>query len=259
MAKGFKCGASGGAINFTVKAYPSEVELNNSTASENTIGVVTTNPITGWYFDSERPENMTEGEVWFCTGKSSDGEFNALKKNGIQVYPVSAKQSVSGALVDVKAKTYQSGEWVDWLYWIVQSGIVVKNRLDGRLRVNSDFQVVSHDGYQRIYTTTNIADGFAPSEAIEVTDKSRVVLKCRVINIGAHNNVGVGWAKALGASDYATVFDNNIVARTTAYTTGEHTLYCDVPANSGLYYPCIFADADTGKYPDIYVYDFYVE
>jgi hypothetical protein len=227
------------------------------------IWIQTETPIGRVFFGNSEPnETFMEGDIWIYTGTSSSVAFNSLKIGNSymdMVYPLSVKQYISNVWVDMTAKTYQSGEWVDWFYWIVQNGIVVKNRLDGRLRANSDFQVVSHDGYQRIYTTTNIADGFAPSEPIEVTDKSRVVLKCRVINIGAHNNVGVGWAKALGASDYATVFDNNIVARTTAYTTGEHTLYCDVPANSGLYYPCIFADADTGKYPDIYVYDFYVE
>lgn len=54
------------------------------------------------------------GQVWISTGTSSTLAFNALKKNGIQVYPISAKQYVSGAWVDVEAKSYQGGEWVEW-------------------------------------------------------------------------------------------------------------------------------------------------
>jgi hypothetical protein len=46
-------------------------------------------------------------------------EFNALKNNGIQVYPLSAKQYVGGAWVDVEAKSYQGGEWVDWIIYLI--------------------------------------------------------------------------------------------------------------------------------------------
>ena len=54
------------------------------------------------------------GQVWFPVGTSSPVEFNALKKNGITVYPLSAKQYVSGAWVDKTAKSYQNDAWVDW-------------------------------------------------------------------------------------------------------------------------------------------------
>ena len=54
------------------------------------------------------------GQVWISTGTFSPVEFNALKKNGIQVYPLKAKQYVSGAWVDKTAKSYQGGKWADW-------------------------------------------------------------------------------------------------------------------------------------------------
>lgn len=126
MAKGFKHGTSGkkseNPLNFAVVAYPSEVELNTAIPEDTTIttvGVVTTNPITGWYFIAEQPENMAEGELWFSTAKSSALAFNALKKNNVTVYPVSAKQMVSGTLKEVTAKTYQGGEWVEWLTYLL--------------------------------------------------------------------------------------------------------------------------------------------
>lgn len=56
-----------------------------------------------------------EGAVWIQTGNSSPVEFNALKKNSIHIYPLSAKQYVGGAWVDKDAKSYQSGAWVDWI------------------------------------------------------------------------------------------------------------------------------------------------
>lgn len=59
------------------------------------------------------------GTVWFNVGTSSPVEFNALKKNGIHVYPLSANQYIDGALVDVEAKIYQNGEWVEWIVILV--------------------------------------------------------------------------------------------------------------------------------------------
>lgn len=58
----------------------------------------------------------SEGMVCISTGTSSGVAFNALKKNGIEVYPVSVKQYVSGGWVDKDAKIYQNGEWQD-LIW----------------------------------------------------------------------------------------------------------------------------------------------
>ena len=102
-------GGGGAALNFKVVGNPQP-----TSPSENTIWLNTDVPIASWYFQAEQPENMAEGDVWFTVGTSSTVEFNALKKNGIQVYPLSAKQMVSGALVDKTAKSYQNGKWVDW-------------------------------------------------------------------------------------------------------------------------------------------------
>lgn len=84
---------------------------------ENTIWVNTNKEITNWIMDANQPENLTEGMVWISAGTSSTVAFNALKKNGIQVYPLSAKQYVSGAWVDVTAMSYQGGKWVEWFVW----------------------------------------------------------------------------------------------------------------------------------------------
>ena len=109
MAKGFKAGAGGGApLNFKVVGNPQP-----SNPKANTIWLNTDVPITGWYFAATQPENMAEGEVWFLTGSSSSVAFNSLKKNGIQVYPLSAKQYVGGAWVTKTAMVYQGGAWVE--------------------------------------------------------------------------------------------------------------------------------------------------
>lgn len=109
-----KTNAGGGAsLNFDVKAYATEEELLAATPKENTIGIITTTAISSWVFSATEPAELVEGMVWISTGTSSTVEFNALKKNGIQIYPLSAKQYVSGAWVDVTAMSYLDGKWVE--------------------------------------------------------------------------------------------------------------------------------------------------
>ena len=108
-------GGGSGGLNFKIVSYATKSELLADTPKENTIGVITSIPITGYHFGTEEPSPAAAGMVWITTGTSSQAAFNALKKNGIQVYPISAKQYVSGSWVDVTAKSYQNGEWVDWI------------------------------------------------------------------------------------------------------------------------------------------------
>lgn len=54
-----------------------------------------------------------DGTVYFKTSTSSNTPINVLKNNNITVYPISAKQCISGALVDKVAKIWQNGEWVE--------------------------------------------------------------------------------------------------------------------------------------------------
>ena len=110
MAKGFKYGAGGTALSFKVAGGTAEP----ASPKENTIWVHTDTEITNWIFSAAEPDPPLAGMVWISTGTFSPVEFNALKKNGIQVYPMSAKQYVSGAWVDKEVKSYQNGAWADW-------------------------------------------------------------------------------------------------------------------------------------------------
>lgn len=111
-------GGGSGGLNFKVVGYATKAELLADTPKENTIGIITTNKITGWMFAAADPAEPVEGMVYITTGKESGIAFNALKKNGIMVYPLSAKQYVNDALVDVTAMSYQDGEWREWVTYI---------------------------------------------------------------------------------------------------------------------------------------------
>lgn len=254
-------GGGGTSLNFDVKRYSTEAELLAATPKKYTIGIISTTEITSWGFYATKPDTPDEGMVWISVGTSSSVEFNALKKNGIQVCPISAKQYVGGAWVDKTAKSYQNGAWVDWIYPIVSSGTVISNRLDGRLRSASAFMIDQNAGYIRVTTTSETSDGFAPSEPIDVSERTQVVLKCKIIHIAtssSNNGIGVGLSSGLNATSYAEMV-KNIVAKTSTLQTGEQTLICDISEFEGLYYPCFYADANYNDFPDMYVYDFYVK
>lgn len=123
MGKGYKHGGSGGAaLNFNVKTYPSETELKADKPRENTIGVITTTTMTSWVFSATEPKEPKVGMVWFKLGTSSAVEFNALKNNTLQVYPLTAKQYVGDTFVEITAMSYQVGEWGVWSKYLFDYG-----------------------------------------------------------------------------------------------------------------------------------------
>lgn len=110
-------GGAGGGLNFKVVGGTSAP----ASPKENTIWINTNTTITSYVFSATQPTGSA-GMVWISIGTSSTGEFNALKKNSIQVYPISAKQYVSGAWVGKEAKSYQGGKWVDWVTYLFNNG-----------------------------------------------------------------------------------------------------------------------------------------
>jgi len=111
-------GGGGAALNF--KVVGSTTEPVNP--KENMIWVNTDQKITSWFLFVTEPENPDEGMIWITIGTSGSAKFNALKKNGIQVYPLLAKQYISGAWVSRTAKSYHGGQWVDWMQYLYNAG-----------------------------------------------------------------------------------------------------------------------------------------
>lgn len=99
-------------LNFDIIGYKTEAEMMEDTPSENTIGVITDTPITGYRFSTTEPEGINDGEVWICTDVRSYVAFDIV--DGVTVYPLYVKQMVSGVWVDKTAESWQGGEWVPW-------------------------------------------------------------------------------------------------------------------------------------------------
>ena len=114
MGECYLNGAGGTALNFRVVRYSTEAEMNAATPRNNTIGIVTDVEITEWIISKAKPDNLQDGALWIKTGTSSQGEFNALQKNGIIICPIAAYQCASGNLVERIAKTFLDDAWRDW-------------------------------------------------------------------------------------------------------------------------------------------------
>jgi len=108
----------GEELNFSVVGGTTEP----SSPMENMIWVNTDAEITGWVFQTTVPENPTEGLMWFNTNISAVTPFNALKQNGIYLYPTNSTQYVNGAWVGKIAKTYQNNIWIPWRFYLYNYG-----------------------------------------------------------------------------------------------------------------------------------------
>lgn len=67
-------------------------------------------------------DGVVEGEVWIKTGLKRSVSFNALKKNGITVYPIEVKQYIGGAWTRMTAEIYQNSAWQDFAQFIYKNG-----------------------------------------------------------------------------------------------------------------------------------------
>ena len=245
MAKGFKAGAGGGtALNFKVVGNPQP-----ASPKENTIWLNADVPIGAWYFSATQPENLNEGDVWFPIGTSSPVEFNALKKNGIQVYPLSAKQYVGGALVDVDTQIYQSGEWGELVstVWLYDNG--VKHVAWESAGVNMEERT------DCLYMQTSaVGDGYwVTTDSVRIANNDDRKLFANVARTG-------GGANKLWIGLVASKTDTTPVAcidlTSTAITGICETELGNIP--DGEYYVKIYLNVSTGNIAYLSVFQLYI-
>lgn len=215
-------GVNGVDLNFEVIAYESEEVLLASTPAENTIGVVTTTPMTSWSFSATEPANPENGMIWVTTGIGGDKNFNALKKNELQVYPINnVKQYVGAVWVVVTAMNFKNGAWNLWwngkLYdngdefvsvtggWKARSiGVINTNGVKPTVKKNANTIVITHNTY---------ATGAALEIANDIDVSDYDIL---TVNIGIELGSGyvgvIVYDRSIGqtGSSYAAPFSNTI-------------------------------------------------
>lgn len=105
----FNMTGGGTPLNFKIVGNPQP-----DNPKENTIWVDVDAKIASWIFSAAQPEGR-EGLLWIRIDSFSSAPFNALKKNSLIVYPLSARQYNSGTWEKVTAKSWQNGAWAEWI------------------------------------------------------------------------------------------------------------------------------------------------
>lgn len=228
-------GGSGGGLNFKVICNPQP-----STAKENTIWV-DTDKINNYYFSATQPDNMVEYDVWFYIGTSSTVAFNALKKNGIEIYPISAKQKLDGVLVDKTVKSYKSGEWVEWVTWIYNKGDQCTDVTGGWSVVSEDNSywtngvVEYNDNHIRLYNSTSKRISMtATNDKIDLSKVNEVCIN--VESLTGSNQAELGLIASTERKSDASFDISFATAVTSVIAPYTGTLILDVSALSGEYY-----------------------
>lgn len=227
--EGFGGGSS--PLNFKVVGGTSAP----ASPKENTIWVNTDVPITSWIFSATEPEAPAEDMIWFTTGTASNAEFNALKKNGLMVYPVSARQYIGGAWVTKDAQIYKDGQWKNFMVYLYNNGIEYTNVAKfvassdgGTFTVNStDITVKQQQAYAAngkwAYTDINMDLSLFSTLVMMLSGQTPYGGKC---------GFGVATAKPSGTSPTTSAFTS--VKTKTEQETFNGTYVCDISSvNSG--------------------------
>ena len=207
-----------------------------SNPKENTIWINTDVEITRKYFQAEQPEGMAEGEVWISTGTASQVAFNALKKDTIMVYPLKAKQMVSGTLVDVTAKSWQDGEWRPWsLYWFENGTLdstigYVRDTEDGA----DEWWTVDNSGF-KVEVPADTYDSWIRSK--NKVDVTNYITLYFVFASQTGGTATIGLTSKTNCSSFT--------AKKERTTTGAGTVSVDISNVTGSYYIGFRAE-DTG-------------
>lgn len=190
------------------------------------------------------------GQVWITTGASSPVAFDALKKNGVMVYPLSAKQYIGGTRVVKEASIYQSGEWVQFSsYWdgyYFKDGDQYEEITGGWTSEGWDNSATATIGETLIVRANGNATGrMGIANPVDLTNVNTLWYDSPNGNNGASNS---GYLCIANAKTYGS---GNRVASVTIRKAGTGSI--DVSNLSGEHYLYLYAMGSSGAtaYADI--------
>lgn len=250
-------GGAGGGLNFKIVGGTTRP----SKPKDNTIWVNTTEEITGWFFSAEEPALPTNGMVWFSTSSSSHVEFNALKKDGIQVYPVTARQYVNGAWHVVPTLSYMEGGWTSWRIYVVENG----NQIDFATQARSDspVKITPSVEYVTLENSANFANGLTTSKKYDLAAGSKIVLDVDVIraNTTASSNAAFKGNSIILLTNTnlssASALYGAVAAYKLSTVTGRQLIELDV-STDGSYYIGVGLGSSSTQSNCVRIYNFYI-
>lgn len=215
----------------------------------------------------ERTDASADGAVWISTGTNSSTAFNALKKNNVTVYPLSAKQCVSGVWNAMDAKTYQNGAWVEWipigvLYWHgnectdITGGWTSKAwQMQADATTNGQTYEITRNADNMTFTKTgDIGAVMYAAKSIDLTNVKAIHFKGEMSKAARNNWVAFHvWTKIGGNKAYWGTNSVATVKTSTSESVREFTL--DVAALTGNYFLGfgIYNDSCSVKLEELYM------
>lgn len=213
-------------INLQSLAFEIVGNPQPSNPKENTIWVDTDTKITGWTFSASEPD-MVEGSLWINVGVTSTVPFNALKKNGIIVYPQFVKQATGGAWLDKKAPIYQGGAWKEWALFLLPSELEYV-KFDW---TNSDVTVSGDVVNFNVSKSSESNWSFAFSNPVDVTSKKYLRATINLTN-DARDKSGI----AICSARPTTYNISNVIAEHRATALGVTELEIPLDGVTGNVY-----------------------
>ena len=206
---------------------------------------------------SKKPEN---GFIWIANTTKGTISFNALKKNGIILYPLSAKQYIGDAWVDVIAKSYQNGEWIEWITYLYKNGNEFTN-------LTGDFSITYSNNKGTGTLTKNADSLYLYSKGSTGSGANFMVYTGKKINLTGFSTLyaRIAFTNTKSTRIYLGVNSVNTAMPTTEYffTTEESTdgiVTFDVSNIPGEYYVGIgVTGSAVSNVGNCYVYEVYLK
>lgn len=219
MAEGIILRRGGGAGGLNFKVVGGTTQPGNP--KENMLWVNTGAEITGWTFQPKEPANALEGMVWIVTNQTGLIEFNALKKNGIHIYPFGAQQYIGGAWTIVEIWMYKEGSWlaVTTETFVYRDGVENTALIGGWSTTGS----VTNDGENLVFKGSNVKASTV--NKIDLSMYTRLVFT-------AKNTAGA--AAQVGYGSTPTSFAGQATIK--AYINDFTDIELDLSGTSGEYY-----------------------
>lgn len=239
----FSSGGAGGGLNFKVVGGTTKPV----SPKENMIWVNTSADITTYLFSSTEPSDPTPGMVWIQTGINSGVQFNALKKNGIMIYPLSAKQYTNGVWVDKTAKTYKGGGWVDWIVWLYRDGVFSSSVDCTEKKTPTSASIVYNDTDIHLSTVAGkTSEVYIVVGPMDLSAMSKLILEGTFVNRthSTYANVATVFVSELANASYKNAAAiTSLVTKDTLDAGYQYTIELDTSSLSGNYY--IYAGVNT--------------
>ena len=218
-------------------------------ANHNTIWINTDKEITSYVLSATEPANPVEGMVWVTIGDS--GNIVVISPVGgdwITVYPLSAKQYVSGDWEDVTAMSYQNGEWVSWITYLYNNGeenteligiwtAAAKTTSGSGTKPNAYAPTITNNGTSKTISLTHSSGTFRKgmcytSQKIDLSGFTKITLKATDVVVDNANYATLDFVIWSAIGEY---INQNIVAKV-AVTGGDTECSIDVSALKDSYH-----------------------